>query len=122
MGKQSFVSKGTGQDNTNQRTDSGDVILKGSKQDDIQKIVNRKTAVAFKSKGAPQDASTANEYANTVEFGPSSKGSHTTIYKDPSAHVPQYKKGGMVKATGIAKIHKGERVLTKSQAKGFKKR
>ena len=31
-----------------------------------------------------------------------------------------YKKGGRVKKTGLAKLHKGERVLTKSQAKRYK--
>ncbi len=30
-----------------------------------------------------------------------------------------YKKGGRVKKTGYAKVHKGERVLTKRQAKRF---
>ncbi len=28
-----------------------------------------------------------------------------------------YKKGGIVKKTGLAKVHKGEKVLTKKQAK-----
>lgn len=31
--------------------------------------------------------------------------------------LPGYKKGGRVKKTGLALVHKGERVLTKSQAK-----
>lgn len=31
--------------------------------------------------------------------------------------MPAYKKGGMVKKTGPALVHKGERVLTSSQAK-----
>ena len=30
-----------------------------------------------------------------------------------------YKKGGKVKKTGMAKVHKGERVLTKKQTKKF---
>jgi hypothetical protein len=33
-----------------------------------------------------------------------------------------YKKGGKVKKTGIAKVHKGERVLTKKQTKKFDKK
>jgi len=33
-----------------------------------------------------------------------------------------YKRGGRVKKTGFAKVHKGERVLTKKQAKRLKKR
>jgi hypothetical protein len=32
-----------------------------------------------------------------------------------------YKKGGKVKKTGLAKLHKGERVLTKKQAKKYDK-
>jgi hypothetical protein len=36
--------------------------------------------------------------------------------------MPEYKKGGMVKKTGPAKLHKGERVLTKSQTKQMSKR
>lgn len=34
-----------------------------------------------------------------------------------AASVPSYKKGGMVKKTGLAKVHKGEKVLTKKQQK-----
>lgn len=34
---------------------------------------------------------------------------------------PSYRKGGMVKKTGLAKLHKGERVLTTKQAKNYKK-
>jgi hypothetical protein len=29
---------------------------------------------------------------------------------------PSYKKGGMVRKTGLAKLHKGEKVLTRKQA------
>ena len=35
--------------------------------------------------------------------------------------IPGYKKGGRVKRTGIARLHKGEVVLTKSAAKTLKK-
>lgn len=31
--------------------------------------------------------------------------------------IPSYKKGGMVKKTGLAKLHKGEKVMTKDQVK-----
>lgn len=34
--------------------------------------------------------------------------------------MPSYKRGGKVKKTGPAKLHKGERVLTKRQAKSRK--
>jgi hypothetical protein len=33
-----------------------------------------------------------------------------------------YKKGGKVKKTGLAKVHKGERVLTKKQNKKYESR
>lgn len=33
--------------------------------------------------------------------------------------IPEYRKGGSVRKTGLAKLHKGERVLTVSQAKRF---
>lgn len=35
--------------------------------------------------------------------------------------IPNYAKGGMVEKTGLAKVHKGEMVLTKAQAKSLKK-
>jgi hypothetical protein len=35
--------------------------------------------------------------------------------------VPSYKKGGKVRKTGLARLHKGERVLNKSQAKRYSK-
>jgi len=34
------------------------------------------------------------------------------------ARPPAFKRGGMVKKTGMAKVHKGEKVLTKRQVKG----
>ena len=34
---------------------------------------------------------------------------------------PSFKRGGMVKKTGMAKVHKGERVLTKRQQRGRSK-
>ena len=35
--------------------------------------------------------------------------------------IPGYAKGGMVRRTGIAKVHKGELVITAKQAKALKK-
>ncbi len=37
------------------------------------------------------------------------------------ASPDSYKRGGTVKRTGMAKVHKGERVLTKRQAKRYRK-
>jgi hypothetical protein len=36
--------------------------------------------------------------------------------------MQKFKHGGKVKRTGKAKVHKGERVLTKKQAKRYEKR
>ena len=41
--------------------------------------------------------------------------------KTDFAHPKQYKKGGMVKKTGMALVHKGELVLTAAKAKHMKK-
>lgn len=38
-------------------------------------------------------------------------------YSSIGSGLPAYKKGGKVKKTGPAKLHKGERVLTAKQAK-----
>jgi len=35
--------------------------------------------------------------------------------------IPSFKKGGKVKKTGLAKLHRGEVVLTAAQAKSLKK-
>ncbi|NBW11833.1 MAG: hypothetical protein EBR82_27755 [Caulobacteraceae bacterium] len=37
------------------------------------------------------------------------------------ASPPSYAKGGVVKRTGMAKVHKGEKVLTAAQRKQLKK-
>ena len=41
-------------------------------------------------------------------------------YASPNP-IPGYKKGGRVKRTGIARVHKGEVVLTASAAKSLRK-
>ena len=41
-------------------------------------------------------------------------------YASPNP-IPGYKKGGRVKRTGIARVHKGEVVLTASTAKSLRK-
>jgi len=50
----------------------------------------------------------------------SSDGSGTYIGDEAAAG--NYKRGGKVKRTGLAKVHKGERVLTRAQAKRYKRR
>jgi hypothetical protein len=39
----------------------------------------------------------------------------------PTGKIPSYKKGGRVKATGLAKLHKGERVVPKNKVKSVEK-
>lgn len=36
--------------------------------------------------------------------------------------IPSYRKGGKVKRTGLARVHKGERVLTRKQTRKYKSR
>ena len=40
----------------------------------------------------------------------------------PQAKPNSYKKGGKVRKSGVAKVHKGERVLTTKQTKAFDKK
>jgi len=40
--------------------------------------------------------------------------------KETKASPPSFAKGGVVKKTGLAKVHKGEVVLTAAQAKRMK--
>ena len=35
--------------------------------------------------------------------------------------TPEFKRGGKVKRTGLAKVHKGEEVLTSSQARKYRR-
>ena len=40
----------------------------------------------------------------------------------PMQDVPQFKRGGKVRKTGLARLHKGERGLTKKQASRYRTR
>lgn len=42
--------------------------------------------------------------------------------EDESGSTQSFKRGGKVKRTGLARVHKGERVLTRAQAKRYKRR
>lgn len=52
---------------------------------------------------------------------PSNSGSGSSA-NDSKAQPSSYKKGGKVRKTGKAKVHKGERVLTVKQTKKFDKK
>jgi len=64
---------------------------------------------------APIDKSTAN---SLVEKSAQIKQATTP----PQAQPNTYKKGGKVKKSGMAKVHKGERVLNSKQTRTFEKK
>lgn len=45
----------------------------------------------------------------------------TVPYEPSRIDIPSYKKGGRVRKTGLAKLHRGERVLNKRQEKRYEK-
>ena len=45
-----------------------------------------------------------------------------SVDEGAGSDFPSYKRGGRVKKTGLARLHKGERVLTTRQAKRFRGR
>lgn len=49
-----------------------------------------------------------------------SSGNSNTASTSTSADPDNYKRGGLVKKTGMAKVHKGEKVLTKKQTKRYR--
>jgi hypothetical protein len=66
-------------------------------------------------------------WAAGVDIGKNSKYSRNKKTTDKDTNTPavpsSYKKGGRVKKTGLAKVHKGEKILTVAQQKvaGIKK-
>jgi hypothetical protein len=62
----------------------------------------------------PKDANAA---LQGIEMGTAIRGYERGLKKP----VGSYKKGGKIKKTGLAKVHKGERVLNKKQASKFEK-
>jgi len=59
--------------------------------------------------------------ATTHPYNPNYLGGRTNKSKfvPPKGNLKGYKKGGKVTKTGPAKLHKGERVLTKKQTKKY---
>jgi hypothetical protein len=53
---------------------------------------------------------------------PANKASDEASSSHEGGAVASYKKGGKVKRTGLARLHKGEQVLKKSTAKKYRKR
>jgi hypothetical protein len=87
------------------------------------------------SKAVKPAVDAATKYVGQAKalFAPIDKGTVQTL-QDKSAQVNQFKapqpqakpnsfkKGGKVKRSGVAKVHKGERVLTTKQTKAFDKK
>ena len=76
----------------------------GKKNDTVKKLKDK-----FGNKKGP-GGSAAPKITSADEMGAETSG------------VPSYKKGGKVRKTGLARLHKGERVLNKSQAKRYSKK
>ena len=51
-----------------------------------------------------------------------SHGQFSTEEATGAADPDSFERGGVVRRTGMAKVHKGERVLTRAQAKRYAKR
>ena len=76
----------------------------GKKNDTVKKLKDK-----FGNKKGP-GGSAAPKATSADEMGAETSG------------VPSYKKGGKVRKTGLARLHKGERVLNKRQAKRYSKK
>jgi hypothetical protein len=71
----------------------------------------------------PIDKGTAQTLADKAKQVGDLKGTRQPpVQNQPAAQPNSYKKGGKVRKTGVAKVHKGERVLTKKQTKKFDKK
>ena len=77
----------------------------GSKNETVKKLKSK-----FKQKKGPGGSDAATNAAPTDEMGGGGLG------------VPSKKKGGPIKKTRTYLLHKGERVLNKSQAKRYSKK
>ncbi len=73
---------------------------------------------AFTRKSKPGDSSTSAVTGISTNSGMS--GSTDSGYAEGG--MDSYKRGGKVRKTGVAKVHKGEIVLTRSQAKTFSRK
>ena len=70
----------------------------------------------LKRKGGKSDDERSSPSRNDTSGGPNPNP------EDYRMAIPStYKRGGMVRKTGLAKVHKGERVLTKAQQKRRKR-
>lgn len=59
---------------------------------------------------------------STFKVGGNKAGRNVEYDDLPKLRIQSFKKGGMVKKTGLAKLHKGEKVLTVKQVAKSKKK
>jgi hypothetical protein len=64
----------------------------------------------------------AKQAVKSLEKIPENKASDEASSSHEGGAVASYKKGGKVRKTGLAKLHKGEQVLKHSTAKKYRKR
>lgn len=57
---------------------------------------------------------------NGTKIGDMDKRPATRSSSDSSGGYDNYKRGGRVRKTGLARLHKGERVLTRKQARRYR--
>ena len=81
-------------------------------------------AVSGKKDKAGKDDNPINHIKKlfSKKSGGSGGGSSSDEMGAETSGVPSYKKGGKVRKTGLARLHKGERVLNKRQAKRYSKK
>lgn len=72
-------------------------------------------------KGGGADAIKSGIKKLTKKKSDSSKTSTPSDQYPQNPDVPEFKKGGKVRKTGLAKVHKGEQVLNSRQAKQWRK-
>jgi hypothetical protein len=78
-------------------------------------MANQEAWAAGWAKGSEKESKGKDK--NSSSAGDSGKSAWSIGFDSKAAKPSSYKKGGKVKKTGTAKVHKGEIVLTAAQAK-----
>jgi hypothetical protein len=97
----------------------GDVEKPGDKQALEKNMADAKQAMSSGSGPAVSKAASDYKlYKNMYDgrYG-AKQPTPKTAAPAPTPKVPSYKKGGMVKKTGLAKLHSGEKVIRKQDVK-----
>lgn len=72
--------------------------------------------------GGVQQSSKENGKLKGILKGRKKKGGPISTKSMAEGMAPEFKRGGRVRRTGLAKVHKGEVVLTKKQARGRRRK